>query len=125
MKGAVLDYITSLLDRITVTTRLFYKTRYELADLNDDDLVTKYLLLNNSSSIPDPVVNAITGGTTPNPITVPYTGMVYPTLIFRNADGSNYGGAVNNVDNGSSIVLTGDDDGAGHFADSFQFIIKA
>jgi len=52
------------------------------------------------------------------------TTMNNPTLIFRNADGSNYSGAANNVDTGDAIILTGDDDGIGHFADSFTFIIK-
>lgn len=94
---------------------------------DNNSLVTKGMLQVVADSIPGAipqVTTPIVGGTTPNPITVPYTGMENPTLIFRNADGSNYSGAVNNVDTGTDIVLTGDDDGTGHFADSFSFVIK-
>lgn len=76
-----------------------------------------------SGSAPAITTNII-AGVTPNPITVSYTGMAHPWLIFRNSDGSNYGGAPDNTDTGSSIILSGNDDGAGHFADSFTFIIK-
>jgi hypothetical protein len=66
----------------------------------------------------------IIGGVTMMPLTVPYTGFINPTIIYRKSDGSNYGGAVNNVDTGSAIILTGDSDGSGHFADSFTMVIK-
>ena len=52
------------------------------------------------------------------------TAMVNPTSIYRNADGSEYGGVSANVDLGNGIMITGDDDGSGHFADSFTFVIK-
>lgn len=123
MKGAILDWISSVADRIRSANIIQYTTRYELADLQDDSLVTKYLLLNNISPT-EPIVTPIVGGTTPNPISVNYGAMEFPTLIFRNADGSNYAGATNNVDDGTAITLTGDDDGSGHFADSFTFVIK-
>lgn len=71
-----------------------------------------------------PVITQIIGGVTLNPITVPYTGFTNPTLIYRNADGSNYNGAVNNVDTGSAIILTGDSNDGVTFADSFEFVIK-
>lgn len=103
---------------------IHYANRYELGDLEDDDLVTKYLLENNISPVVGQITTEITAGVTTNPITVAHTGMVNPTLIFRNADGSNYGGAVNNVDDGTSIELTGDGDGSGKFADSFTWIMK-
>lgn len=70
------------------------------------------------------ITTPIVGGVTNNPITVSHAPIINPSLIFRNADGSNYGGAVNNVDNGTTIVLTGDYNGSGKFADSFSFIIK-
>jgi hypothetical protein len=104
---------------------IVYSDPPTLSDLEDNGLVTKDMLLGSMPiAPPDQIGTVITGGVTANPITVNYGAMVNPTLIFRNADGSNYGGAVNNVDNGTEIVLTGDDDGAGHFADSFNFIIK-
>lgn len=94
---------------------------------DDNSLVTRGMLNTAIDSIPTmgiQVTTPIVSGVTANPITVAYTGYANPTLIFRNADGSEYAGAVNNVDNGANIVLTGDSDGSGHFADSFSFIIK-
>lgn len=71
-----------------------------------------------------PIITQIIGGVTLDPITVPYTGFTNPTLIFRNADGSNYNGAVNNIDTGTSIILSGDSGDGVTFADSFEFVIK-
>lgn len=70
------------------------------------------------------IITQIIGGVTDNPITVPYNGFTNPTLIYRNADGSNYNGAVNNIDTGSAIILTGDSNDGVTFADSFEFVIK-
>lgn len=124
MKGARLDWIFTVLERIGVASKMGYKERYELIDLADDDFITKYLLVNNISPVVEQITTDIVGGETPNPITVSYEFMTNPTLIFRNSDGSNYSGAVNNVDTGTEIVLTGDDTGDGTFADSFVFTIK-
>lgn len=127
MKIALLQRIFALLttDNIISDNVIVYSNPPSLTDLPDAGLVTKNMLESQYTPSGTPVVTSIVGGTTANPITVAYTGFEYPTLVFRNSDGSNYAGAVNNVDNGSSIVLTGDDDGTGHFADSFTFIIKA
>lgn len=111
-------------NKVAVRENLFYDTVKGDLDFADDDLINKRCLL---ALIPDPdsqIITPIIGGTTGNPITVTYGAMTNPTLIFRNADGSNYAGAVNNVDNGTAIVLTGDDNGSGKFADSFSFILK-
>jgi hypothetical protein len=126
MKGVIADFIRSMLGGpIISASDIVYSDPPTLSDLEDNGLVTKDMLLGSMPIAPtDQIGTVITGGVTANPITVNYGAMVNPTLIFRNADGSNYGGAVNNVDNGTEIVLTGDDDGAGHFADSFNFIIK-
>lgn len=93
---------------------------------NDNSFVTRGMLniVAESMSAGPQVITDIVGGTTPNPITVDYASIQNPTLIFRNADGSNYGGATNNTDTGTSIILQGDDDGSGHFVDSFTFTIK-
>lgn len=118
MKGAVLDYITSKLARIGITTRLSYKTRYELADLSDDDLVTKYLL---GTLVPNtPIITNVTAGD-PQPLTIPYAPLISPNVIYRNPDGSRYGGSTD-TDNGTDIVVTGD--GGSTFADTFTVIVQ-
>jgi len=132
MKGAILDWIRSMGgSAIQSRCDIVYTNPPSLTDLEANGLVTKTMLL---AAVPpfaaDPVTTAIVGGVTANPITVNYGDMQDPTLIFRNADGTNYSGAVNSIDHAydgspvNSITLTGDDDGAGHFADSFSFIIK-
>lgn len=101
------------------------ETAIALTAKGDNDYITKKEFVDNSEPALAQIITPIVGGTTGNPITVDYVGMINPTLIFRNADGSNYGGAVNNVDNGTGIVLTGDFDPTGtFFANSFSFIIK-
>jgi hypothetical protein len=126
MKIALLQRIFALLttDSILSDNVIEYTDPPSFTDLPDNGLVTKNMI---ETQYPVPgaqVVTAIEAGVTANPITVAYGTMINPTLIFRNSDGSNYSGAVNNVDTGAGITLTGDDDGAGHFADSFSFIIK-
>lgn len=126
MKGALLQRIFARLigDSILSDNVIEYTNPPSLTDLPDNGLVTK-IMIETEYPVPGAqVTTVIISGVTENPITVPYGMMVNPTLIFRNADGSNYSGAVNNVDTGSAIVLTGDDDGFGHFEDSFTFIIK-
>lgn len=127
MKLAFLQRIFGLSDGTPIISDnvIEYFDPPSLTDMPDNGLVTKSMLENALPPNGAQVITEIIGGTTPNPITVPYTGFVNPTLIFRNANGSNYSGATNNVDTGAEIVLTGDDDGSGHFADSFSFVIKA
>lgn len=126
MKQALLQRIFARLigDSIYSDNVIEYTNAPSLTDLPDQGLVTKNMLLSQYSPGGVQVVTSIVGGTTGNPITVPYTDIINPTLIYRNADGSSYSGAVNNIDTGDTIVLTGDDDGTGKFADSFSFIIK-
>lgn len=126
MKQALLQRIFARLvtDSILSDNVIEYTDPPSLTDLPDDGLVTKNMMQEQFPVPGAQVTQLITGGITPNPTTVPYTGFVNPTLIFRNADGSNYTGLTSNVDDGSSIVLTGDDDGSGHFIDSFTIIIK-
>jgi hypothetical protein len=110
-------------NRIAIRENLFYDAYKSTIDFADDDLPNWRAVkaeIGNINQITTPITSGVTG----NPITVAYTGMVNPTLIFRNGDGSNYSGATNNVDNGTEIILTGDDDGHGKFADTFSFIIK-
>lgn len=111
-------------DKVAVRENLFYDTVKGNLDFEDDDLINKRTVEAIISGGTLQITTNIVAGTTPNPKTVAYSGMVNPSLVFRNLDGSNYSGATNNVDNGTDIVLTGDDDGTGHFADTFTFIIK-
>lgn len=69
------------------------------------------------------ILRQIVGGVTPNPITVPYTSITPPVLILRNLDGSNYAGAVDNVDTGTAIILTGNANASGKFIDTFNFTV--
>lgn len=126
MKGAILDWIRSMAGGSIMSDSVIeYLDPPSLTDLPDNGLVTKNMLENALPPTPtDQIITPIVSGVTGNPKTVNYGEMVNPTLIFRNSDGSNYSGAVNNIDNGTEIVLTGDDDGSGKFADSFSFIIK-
>lgn len=122
MKGAILDWIRSVADRITSSSILQYETRYELGDLQPDSLVTKYLLLNNSL-IPVQITRNVTGGTTPNGMVIAHTGMTFPGVAFYTPSGDEYTGA-NFNDDGTNITVTGDDDGSGHFVDTFLIVIS-
>lgn len=122
MKGAVLDYITSLLDRIPFTTKAAYQTRYEIEDLGDDDFVTKYLLQNSVPPAP-PDPTAITAGVTATPLTVPYSTTSYPGYLLMRTDGS-YDNNTPVVFTGGNFTITGDADSGGKFADNYTFIIK-
>lgn len=126
MKGAILDWIRSMAGGpITSDSDIVYSDPPSLTDLESNGLVTKNMMVSYVPSPPaDQITTPIIGGTTDNPITVNYGDMVNPTLIFRTAAGLNYTGSVNNQDTGTTIVLTGDDNGSGKFADSFSFIIK-
>lgn len=73
--------------------------------------------------VPD-IVRSITGGVTTIPQTITHTGTTWPTVIFRDGAGNVYSGATSQ-DTGTDIVVTGDDDGTGKFADSFVVIVKA
>ena len=70
-----------------------------------------------------PIVRNITGGVTTIPQTIVHTGMTWPSVIFRDGSGNEYAGATSQ-DNGTSIIVTGDDDGSGKFADSFVVVVK-
>lgn len=77
------------------------------------------------STPPVPTITRnITGGVTTIPQTIAHAGMVWPTVIFRDGSGNIYGGATSQ-DNGTSIIVTGDDDGSGNFADTFIVVVKA
>lgn len=123
MKAAILDWIRSVADRITSDSIIQYKNRYELGDLQPDSLVTKYLLLNNSL-IPEQITTSVTGGVTANGIVIAHTGMTFPNVAFFTPSGDKYTGISNVNDDGTNITVTGDDDGSGHFVDSFLIVIS-
>src|SRR5690348_14184993 len=115
MKGVLADWISSVLPRVSIGKIFGYAHRYELGDLEDDDLVTKYLLVNSiPSGIPDPITHAVIAGDA-QPVTIPYAPFVSPNVKYRNADGSRYSGATD-TDDGTNIIVTGDADGSGNFA---------
>lgn len=126
MKGAILDWITSKLDRIGVATRLGYTTRYEMGDLDDDDLVTKYLLENFAGGSlptpPDPV--SITAGTDDTPMVVAYVGGSSTSYTLKRLSDGTFDWNTGVVFDGSNFTINGDDNGSGKFADSFIFSIK-
>lgn len=99
------------------------ETAIAISAKDDNDYITKKIYNDNSPNRA-PIVTAIVGGVTGNPITVSYGTMIWPMVFCRNSDGSIYSGAQNTVDDGANIILTGDSDGSGHFIDSFNFIIK-
>lgn len=69
------------------------------------------------------IIADVTAGD-PQPLTINYGTLQWPNVIYRNADGSRYGGATD-LDNGTEVVITGDADVSGNFADSFVVIVKA
>ena len=122
-KEIVSDYIRAKLvtGKIMVGSKARYEQSYSLIDFADDDLINKRALL-GISVLPIPIEADITAGDS-QPVTIPYSGlMVWPTVIYRNADGSVYSGATS-TDDGSNIIVTGD--GGATFADSFKVIVKA
>jgi hypothetical protein len=121
MKGVIADWIRSVADFVTSESRISYKTTYDISALNPNDLITKAMFIDGPFA---QITTPIMGGVTPNPVTITYGAMINPTIILRNNDGSNYSGSANNVDNGTEIVLTGDDNGSGKFADTFNIILK-
>lgn len=74
------------------------------------------------SSLPF-ILRTVTAGDS-QPLTIAHTDMIWPSVLYRNSDGSRYGGATD-TDTGTDIVVTGDADGGGGFADSFVVIVKA
>jgi len=70
-----------------------------------------------------PIVMDITSGVTTIPQMIAHPGMTWPIVFFRAPDGSIYTGATS-VDDGTNIIVSGDDMGDGTFADSFTVIIK-
>jgi hypothetical protein len=88
-----------------------------------DDLPYWFTTAGSTPPVP-PIVRNITGGVTTIPQTYAHPGMVWPTVMFRDGSGNTYGGAFGQ-DTGTDIVVSGDDDGSGKFADSFIVIIKA
>lgn len=73
--------------------------------------------------ISPPITLDIIGGVTTIPQTIAHPGLTWPTVMFRDSAGNKYGGALDQ-DDGTSIIVTGDDTGDGTFADSFTVIIK-
>lgn len=70
-----------------------------------------------------PIRRPVTAGDA-QPKTIMYTvGWVYPEVLFKNLDGTEYGGAGYD-DTGTSIVVTGDQGAPGTFADSFLVVVK-
>jgi hypothetical protein len=67
-----------------------------------------------------PIEHDVTAGDS-QPVTIPYTAWVWPTVLFRDSSGNKYGGALDQ-DTGTSIIVTGD--GGTTFADSFKIIVK-
>lgn len=70
-----------------------------------------------------PITRNVTAGDS-QPLTIPHPGMVWPQVFYRTLSGDEYGGAHSN-DNGTNIVVTGDADMSGNFADTFIVIVKA
>lgn len=127
MKGAILDWIRAkFFDRTYADNIVQYVHRYELADLQDDSLITKYLLLNNvNPTPPDPVV--ITAGTTVTPLTVAFAGGASTGYSLVRTTGDRAPMIDNDTNVGwdfATFTIYGADDGTGHFADSFIFGIK-
>lgn len=108
--------------KIQSAQRVSYDVRYALSDLDDDDHITKNILESFFPIPAAPIVASVVAGDT-QPLTIAHTGMTWPNVIYRNADGSRYGGATD-TDDGTNIIITGDADGSGNFADSFTVIIK-
>jgi len=82
-----------------------------------------YTALANLSDIDGGLITPITAGTTPVSLTVAYSGITNPTVLFRDASGNNYT-PVGYQDTGTSIVLTSPDKGDGTSADTYSMVIK-
>lgn len=123
MKGVIADFITTVLVRTISDKIIGYKNRYELGDLEDDDLVTKYLLVNAAPTTP-PTPIPIIAGTTPTPLVTPYSLTSLPLYgLLRSSDNS-FDWNTNVIYDGANFTINGNDDGSGKFADSFTFFIK-
>lgn len=72
--------------------------------------------------VPTPIVVDVTAGDS-QPLVIPHPDFTWPSVMYRNADGSRYGGATDS-DDGSNLTITGDADDTGAFADSFTVIVK-
>lgn len=123
MKGVIADFITTVLDRTGVNKIMGYLNRYELDDLEDDDFITKYLLVNSQPPSP-PTPTTIQAGVTVNPLIVIFVGNASTLYSLRRAADSSYDWNTSVIFDGSQFTITGDDDGTGHFADGFTFAIK-
>ena len=68
-----------------------------------------------------PVITRVTAGNL-QPFHIINTNWKVSSVLYRNADGTIYGGATSQ-DTGTEILITGDDDGSGNFIDTFDVII--
>lgn len=126
MKLALLQRIFAKLTTDTILSDNvieYFDDRF-LPDLPDNGLITKAMMVSYVPGAVAPISTTITAGTTPVSLTVPYTDMVDPTILFRTTDGHPYS-PVDYQDTGSSVVLTSPDDGTGKSADTYTMIIKA
>ena len=101
------------------------ETALALSSKGDNDYITKKEYTDNTALPIAPIITAVIGGVTHYPLTVNYgaSGMSYPSVIYRNPDGSRYTGATD-TDDGANIIVTGSSADGITFADTFNFIIK-
>lgn len=123
-KGISVDRLIAKLTggKIGHESKSTYVTAYSLIDFDDDDLINKRAL-SGLAVLPTPIQVDITAGDS-QPVTIPHPDMIWPSVLYRNADGSEYGGG-HDSDDGADIIITGDAQDDGTFADSFTVIVKA
>lgn len=114
---------SSTTDPILVRGKARFAQDLVTADLADRDVPSWINVLNAIGSVVFGFIKVDVVAGDPQPLTIPHPDFTWPTVMYRNADGSRYGGATD-TDTGSDIVVTGDDDGSGNFADSFTVIVK-
>lgn len=108
-------------DKIAVRENLFYNIRKGALDFELDDLPNWNAVLSVVPVSPDPV--PITAHVTTTPLTVPYDVGNNPLYSLKRDDNS-FDWNTGVVYDGTSFIITGDDDGSGKFADDFVFQIK-
>lgn len=128
MKGIIVDWIRAVSQTwVRSDSVIDYDETYSFtADLRDNSLITKAMMINYVGIAP-PTPTNIVAGTDATPKIIAYSATSNPGYVLINLTGSPVkliDNATNVTYDGTNFTIYGADNGSGKFIDSFVFIIK-
>lgn len=125
-EGVFSRIISSLLgEKVAVRENFFYNgTRKRASDFALDDLINKQAALDLISASGGTPTNII-AGTTVTPLVIAYAATSFPDYVLIRGSDDSFDKDTNVQYDGTQFTINGNDDGTGHFADSYTFAIKS